>query len=190
MATSSEYNTPSGSGQDTPSPNRSPAAVRHTSSPRRYPIGAEYLGDGRTHFRVWAPATRSVDVVFDEGRIVALDAEPDGYFSGLVAAAVGSRYQFKLDSGDRPYPDPASRFQPDGPHGSSGVIDPSSFVWTDHAWPGVPIEGQVIYELHPGTFTREGSWASAERELAELAAIGITTLEIMPIGGFHGRRGG
>jgi maltooligosyltrehalose trehalohydrolase len=164
-------------------------SILRTSTPRRYPVGAEYLGDGRTHFRLWAPATRSVDVVFDDGRAVALGAEANGYFSGLVAAPVGSRYQFKLDSGDRPYPDPASRFQPDGPHGSSEVIDPFAFVWSDQSWPGIPIEGQVIYELHPGTFTREGSWTSAERELTELAAIGITTIEIMPIGDFHGRFG-
>jgi maltooligosyltrehalose trehalohydrolase len=93
------------------------------------------------------------------------------------------------DSGDRPYPDPASRFQPDGPTASSEVIDPLSFVWTDRSWPGITIEGQVIYELHVGTFTPEGTWGAAERELAELAAIGITTLEIMPIGDFHGEFG-
>ena len=112
---------------------------------------------------------------------VALDAEANGYFSGLVDAPVGSRYQFRLDSGDRPYPDPASRFQPDGPHGSSEVIDPPSFAWTDQSWPGIAIEGQVIYELHVGTFTREGTWAAAERELTELAAIGITMIEMMPV---------
>ena len=172
-----------------PGSKRSEPSILRTSIPRRFPVGAEYLGDGRTHFRVWAPATQSVDVEFDDGRSVALDAERDGYFSGLVAAAVGSRYQFKLDSGDRPYPDPASRFQPDGPHGFSEVIDPFSFVWSDQSWPGIPIEGQVIYELHPGTFTRDGSWASAERELTELAAIGVTTIEIMPIGDFDGRFG-
>jgi maltooligosyltrehalose trehalohydrolase len=159
---------------------------KHASTPRRYPVGAEYVGDGRTHFRVWAPATRSVDVVFDDGRAVPLEAGPHGYFSGLVEAAVGSRYQFQLASGDRPYPDPASRFQPDGPHASSEVIDPRPFAWTDQSWPGITIEGQVIYELHIGTFTREGTWAAAERELEELAAIGITTLEVMPIGDFHG----
>ncbi|MEO8258429.1 MAG: malto-oligosyltrehalose trehalohydrolase [Acidobacteriota bacterium] len=165
------------------------AQTTPAAPPRRYPVGAEYLGDGRTHFRVWAPATRTVSVAFDAGHTTALDAEGDGYFSGVIAAPIGSRYQFTLDSGDRPYPDPASRFQPDGPHGSSEVIDPLSFAWTDQSWAGVTIEGQVIYEMHLGTFTREGTWAAAERELTELAAIGVTTLELMPAADFPGRFG-
>jgi maltooligosyltrehalose trehalohydrolase len=157
--------------------------------PRRYPVGAEPAGDGRTHFRVWAPASRSAAVVFDDGRSVALDAESDGYFSGLIEADVGSQYQFQLDSCDRPVPDPASRFQPDGPHRSSEVIDPLAFRWTDTSWRGIALEGQVLYELHVGTFTREGTWAAAERELAELASIGVTTIEVMPVAEFPGRFG-
>jgi maltooligosyltrehalose trehalohydrolase len=155
---------------------------------RRFPVGAEYLGNGQTHIRVWAPASREATVV-SAGTSTPLAAENAGYFSGLVALTPGSRYQFQLTDGERLYPDPASRFQPDGPHGSSEVIDPAGFTWTDSAWPGVQIAGQVVYEMHVGTFTREGTWVAASRELAELARIGITLIEMMPVADFNGRFG-
>jgi maltooligosyltrehalose trehalohydrolase len=131
-----------------------------------------------------------VEVVFEDGRAVTpLDAEGTGYFSGVARhAGPGSRYRLRLDGADA-FPDPASRFQPDGPHGPSEVIDPDGFVWTDDAWRGVRLAGQVLYELHVGTFTREGTWAAAERELPELAACGITCLEVMPVADFPGRFG-
>jgi maltooligosyltrehalose trehalohydrolase len=94
-----------------------------------------------------------------------------------------------LDDGDRLYPDPASRFQPYGPHGPSQIIDPRTFQWTDGMWPGVHLEGQVIYEMHLGTFTQEGTWEAASHELAELAAVGIALIEIMPVADFVGRFG-
>ncbi|HSG39093.1 MAG TPA: malto-oligosyltrehalose trehalohydrolase, partial [Thermoanaerobaculia bacterium] len=87
------------------------------------------------------------------------------------------------------FPDPASRFQPEGPHGPSQVVDPSTFQWTDRDWRGVTREGQVIYEMHVGTFTPEGTWAAAARELPELADLGITVLELMPVAEFPGRFG-
>ena len=166
-------------------------AVAHKVSPyrRRRPIGAEPIGDGGTHVRVWAPVAQRVDVVLANGDVSSLEREPDGYFAGLVAASVGDRYQFRIDNSDRLYPDPASRFQPDGPHAASEIVDPSTFQWTDSEWPGVSLPGQVIYELHVGTFTREGTWAAATRELAELARIGITIVELMPIAEFDGRFG-
>src|SRR5262249_30957418 len=95
----------------------------------------------------------------------------------------GARY--RLDE----FPDPASRFQPDGPHGPSQVIDPFAFQWTDEAWKGVGLEGQILYEMHIGTFTKEGTWDAARGELRELAAAGITVLEIMPVADFPGRFG-
>ena len=99
---------------------------------RRIPVGAEVQPGGGVHFRVWAPRRRAVDVVFEEGIPPArLDAERDGYFSGLVRpAAAGARYKYRLD-GREAYPDPASRFQPEGPHGPSQVVDPAAFRWTD-----------------------------------------------------------
>ncbi|MFO0850012.1 MAG: malto-oligosyltrehalose trehalohydrolase [Gemmataceae bacterium] len=161
------------------------------SNARRLPVGAEVRPGGGVHFRVWAPARSRVEVVFDGhgGGPAPLEPEGNGYFSGLVRqASVGARYRYRLDGGEA-YPDPASRFQPDGPHGPSEVIDPAAFPWTDADWPGVKLEGQVLYELHVGTFTRYGTWAAAERELPELAACGITCLEVMPVAEFPGRFG-
>jgi len=119
---------------------------------------------------------------------LALTAEENGYFSAFdPAAAAGDRYGFLLDGDESPIPDPASRFQPEGPHGSSEIIDPAAYEWRDAAWRGVKLPGQVIYELHLGTLTPDGTWAAAARELPELAAAGITLLEIMPVAAFPGR---
>src|SRR6202043_2549400 len=116
--------------------------------------------------------------------------EAGGYFSAIVASArAGSLYQFKLDHDDYLYPDPASRFQPQGPHGPSQVVDPGQFSWTDREWRGVGLADQVIYEMHVGTFTREGTWEAAGRELPALADLGVTVLEVMPVAEFPGRFG-
>lgn len=154
---------------------------------RRYPIGAEVAADG-VHFRVWAPKRKRVEVVLDSGA-VELQREPCGHFSGAARkAGDGARYRYRLDGGDA-FPDPASRFQPEGPHGPSQVVDPARFPWTDSTWRGAQLEGQVIYEMHIGAFTREGTWAAAQRELAELASAGITTVEVMPVADFPGAFG-
>ena len=131
---------------------------------RRYAIGAELQPAGGTHFRVWAPGPKKVEVLLETGpgapAAVQLIPQADGYFAGLVPqAAKGTCYRFRLD-GAGPFPDPASRYQPDGPHGASQVVDPSGFAWSDCEWRGVGIEGQVIYEMHIGTFTKEGTTAS------------------------------
>jgi maltooligosyltrehalose trehalohydrolase len=129
-----------------------------------------------------------VEVVL-EGDSHALAAENDGYFSGAISTArAGLLYRYRLD-GAEAYPDPASRFQPEGPHGPSQVVDPGAYPWTPSEWRGVRLEGQVIYEMHIGTFTREGTWEAAARELGQLAATGITVLEIMPVADFAGRFG-
>jgi maltooligosyltrehalose trehalohydrolase len=155
---------------------------------RRLPVGAEYFGGGTTHLRVWAPAARHIAVVA-ASKEYALTGEGTGYFSASIDAEPGTRYQFRIDDSSKLYPDPASRFQPDGPHGPSEIVDPSAFAWTDARWVGVTLPGQVIYELHVGTFTREGTWAAAMRELEELARIGITVVEIMPVADFNGSFG-
>jgi maltooligosyltrehalose trehalohydrolase len=162
------------------------------SESRRHPVGAE-VRPGGVHFRVWAPRRKSVEVVFEQSggrnRIVPLSPEPGGYYSSLVPeAAAGALYRFRLDSGDS-FPDPASRFQPQGPHGPSEVIDAASFSWTDQRWRGLSLRGQVIYEMHIGTFTREGTFEAARRELPELAGLGITAVEVMPVADFPGRFG-
>src|SRR5438094_9222057 len=104
----------------------------HPSAPwRRLPVGAEVAPGGETvHFRVWAPRAKRVDVALQDGIRAALTAEPDGYFAGLAAARAGALYRYQLDGGAL-YPDPASRFQPDGPHGPPRVVGPAEFRWTD-----------------------------------------------------------
>ncbi len=154
---------------------------------RRLPVGAEVQPDGGVHFRVWAPASKAVAVDLNGIGEFPLSAETHGYWSGLVSAArAGMNYRYKLDAGA--FPDPASRFQPEGPHGASRIIDPT-FTWTDSEWRGVSPEGQVIYEMHVGTFSEEGTWAGAIRHLPRLAELGITLIEIMPVADFPGRYG-
>jgi maltooligosyltrehalose trehalohydrolase len=155
---------------------------------RRYPIGAEVSADG-VHFRIWAPQRTSVEVMVNAKSAHHLQREASGHFSGFVPAAkAGDLYRFRLDGGGA-FPDPASRFQPQGPHGDSQVVDPACFAWTDGEWRGAGLEGQVIYEMHIGTFTREGTWEAARRELPELAELGITVVEVMPVADFPGRFG-
>ena len=169
----------------TPSGSTAPS----TAIRRRLPIGVELI-DGRTaHARVWAPNARRVELVTQSGGRTALEAEQGGYFSGTIAASAGDRYQFKLGDDEKLYPDPASRFQPDGPHGPSAIVDPGAFRWTERGWRGGSRAGQVIYEIHLGTFTREGTWAAAASELRELARLGITLIEVMPVAEFEGRFG-
>lgn len=154
---------------------------------RRYPVGAE-ITPGGVNFRVWAPDRKSVAVVCDRGEH-PLAAEPDGYFSATVyGLTAGARYKFRLDGGDA-FNDPVSRSQPEGPHGPSEVVDPAAFRWTDSKWQGQKLAGTVLYELHVGTFTREGTFAAATRELPELAACGVNCLEVMPVAEFPGRFG-
>jgi maltooligosyltrehalose trehalohydrolase len=158
---------------------------------RRLPIGAEPVADG-VHFRVFAPKRKAVTVVFDGDRTpaVKLSADGDGYFAGLAKGAkAGDRYKFKLDAEDYLYPDPASRYQPDGPHGSSQVVDPTTFKWTDGNWTGVTAAGQVLYELHVGTFTKDGTFRSAIAGLDHLADVGVTCIELMPVPEFAGSFG-
>ena len=158
---------------------------------RRLPAGAEPGPEG-THFRVWAPDHDSISVVIESdggetGVHHALTGEQDGYFSGIVPdAGPGTRYRLRLPSG-RTVPDPASRYQPEGPHGPSVVIDPGGFHWTDSSWNGPGPERHVIYEMHVGTFTKQGTWAAASDQLPALADLGITIIELMPVAEFPGR---
>lgn len=157
---------------------------------RRLPVGAELTPKG-VHFRVWAPGHKNVEVLFHgNGAIepVEMTAEEDGYYSALCKnAGAGTLYRYRLN-GSEAYPDPASRYQPEGPHGPSCVVDPA-FDWTDQEWQGITREGQIIYEMHIGTYTREGSWAAAAEQLPVLAELGITVVEVMPLADFPGRFG-
>lgn len=159
-----------------------------TAGARRYPVGAEIQGDG-VSFRVWAPERRRVAVHFEQSiqDPVALQPERNGYFSAMTTAVpAGTHYRFRLDDDPMLYPDPASRFQPAGPHGPSQVVDPTAFSWSDDSWPGIATRGLVLYELHIGTFTAEGTWRAAAERLSDLADIGITAVEVMPVADFPG----
>ncbi|HYH78801.1 MAG TPA: hypothetical protein VEX86_03370, partial [Longimicrobium sp.] len=159
----------------------------------RLPFGAS-VADGGVDFRVWAPGHQTVDVVIygpDAEQVVPLRAEEgaeDGWFSGRVEGiGAGARYRYRLDGGDA-LPDPASRSQPDGVHDPSEVMDPSAFTWTDDGWTGVPREDLVIYELHVGTFTPEGTFDAAVGKLDQLVALGVSAIEPMPVASFPGDR--
>lgn len=158
-------------------------------SKRRLSGGVELLGSRTAEVRVWAPRCRRVEFVIDRGESHELTRGEDGMFERTVSGvSAGTRYWFRLD-GDRLRPDPVSRFQPDGPHGPSEVVDPDAFKWTDQAWAGVKPAGQVLYEMHVGTFTPQGTWTAAANELDALADLGITVIEMMPVGDFAGRFG-
>jgi maltooligosyltrehalose trehalohydrolase len=151
---------------------------------RRLPIGAE-VGQGGVHFRVWAPEHRRVTLAI-EGEELELEMQ-GGHCSRFVPGlAAGTRYRFRI--GDALVADPASRFQPEGPFGPSEVVDPTTFRWTDDAWRGIEPHRHVFYELHPGTFTPEGTWAAAGEHLGFLAELGVTTIELMPVAEFAGTR--
>lgn len=164
---------------------------------RKYPIGAELIGPNEVSFRVWAPKVRELDVALETSAAPNADrtfhpltAEGNGYFSGIINAGAEANYRFRVDgNAEHFYPDPASRYQPWGPHGSSRVVNPTAFAWTDANWRGRSLKGQVCYEMHVGTFTREGTWKAAAAQLEELARIGITVVEMMPIADFAGNFG-
>ncbi|HYE99985.1 MAG TPA: alpha-amylase family glycosyl hydrolase, partial [Planctomycetota bacterium] len=152
------------------------------------PPGAT-AGPRGTRFLVWAPFAKAVDVhlVAPEDRLVPLDPRPGGYFVAEVAGVgPGARYFFRLD-GAQDRPDPASRFQPEGVHGPSEVVDPA-FRWTDAGWKGLPLEAMVLYELHVGTFTEAGTFDAIIPRLPSLRELGITAVEIMPVAQFPGAR--
>jgi len=162
---------------------------------RRLPIGAEVQSGAGVHFRIWAPNCEKLDVVFErENEADALEPlelvpEGNGYFSGTaVSVGDGVLYRYRTGSGDC-YPDPASRFQPQGPHGPSQVVDPGQYAWHDHDWKGLRLEGQVFYELHLGTFTPEGTWNAAAEHLHRLVELGVTVIEVMPVAEFAGAFG-
>jgi len=161
--------------------------MKHSHS---MPFGAKVRSDGSVRFRLWAPKARLVDLCLENGeqdRLPLADSG-DGWFELITRhARAGSRYRFQID-GDAKVPDPASRFQPDDVHGASEVVDPRSFDWSDDAWRGRPWEEAVIYELHVGAFTPEGTFRGVEARLDYLHEFGVTAVELMPIADFPGRR--
>ena len=153
------------------------------------PFGAE-MGGGGTRFRLWAPACRSVRLELGKNapRVLAMTAEEGGWHAVRVeGVAAGTAYAFRLDNGAR-VPDPASRSNPWDVNEPSVVVDPRAFEWTDDAWSGRPWHEAVVYELHIGTFTAQGTFAAAVEKLDHLAQCGITAIEVMPLADFAGAR--
>ena len=151
------------------------------------PFGAELQADGRVSFRLWAPPHRELRIELD-GDTVAMQPVGEGWHELVTdRARAGTRYRFVLPDGLR-IPDPASRYQPEDVHGPSEVVDPAVYAWRDAGWSGRPWQEAVVYELHIGAFTPEGTFRAAIDKLDHLVALGVTAIEIMPIGDFPGRR--
>ena len=166
-----------------------PAGAQQFPSPYHIPLGANPLEDGRCEFRVWAPQRERVEVhvVAPNERRIVMEKRPNGYHEAVIDdCPEGTRYFFALDGGNE-RPDPASRHQPDGVHQASEVIG-RDFEWHDQGWTGVALEDYVIYELHVGTFTREGTFDAAIAHLDALKDLGITAIELLPIAQFPGSR--
>lgn len=157
----------------------------------RLDLGASPLDSVETCFRVWAPKVKNLSVRLiteDKSRVVRLLEEGDGYFAGTVdGIREGDRYFYLFDDGTE-RPDPASRFQPEGVHGPSQVVSPAGFPWADDGWKGISLDAYVIYELHVGTFTREGTFEAAIPRLDYLAELGVTAVELLPVAQFPGKR--
>ncbi|MCA1644355.1 MAG: malto-oligosyltrehalose trehalohydrolase [Chloroflexi bacterium] len=151
-------------------------------------MGATPTADG-VQFRVWAPAPARVEVeLADTGQLVAMDRDGDALWSAFVSSArPGTRYGYRLN-GQLSRPDPYSRSQPQGPHGPSAVVDPNAYRWHDHAWLGQGIQGLVIYQLHIGTATPEGTFDSLIAQLPRIKALGVSAIEPLPVTEFPGQR--
>ncbi len=152
-------------------------------------IGSRYLGNGQCQFTVWSPLSQQVDLhlVSPEDKLIPLQRSEQGYWQTTIAAEPGTLYFYRLNNEvDRP--DPASQSQPQGVHGASEVVDQGKFTWSDEQWQGVPLEDLVIYELHVGTFTAEGTFDAMIPRIPELLELGINAIEIMPIAQFPGDR--
>ncbi|MBW3658161.1 MAG: malto-oligosyltrehalose trehalohydrolase, partial [Actinobacteria bacterium] len=155
-------------------------------------LGADVRPDGRTSFLVWAPAAASVELLLEGREPVPMSGDGDGYHLAVTEdAPVGTRYRYRLRTeGEEPVEraDPASRHQPDGLHGPSAVDDPGAFDWTDDGWRPPLLRDQVLYELHVGTFTPDGTFDAIVPRLPDLRELGVTTIELMPVWQFPGAR--
>ncbi|HBB30394.1 MAG TPA: malto-oligosyltrehalose trehalohydrolase [Cyanobacteria bacterium UBA8803] len=152
-------------------------------------IGSRYLGDGKCEFRVWAPQRQSiaVHIVSPQDRSIPLEKDEWGYWQVTVSGIEpGTLYFYQLD-GTTDRPDPASNWQPKGVHGPSQVVD-HRFPWHDVAWQGIPLSEMIMYELHVGTFTPEGTFEAIIPRLPDLLELGVNALEIMPVAQFPGDR--
>jgi len=170
----------------------SDSSLVNGGSPSWKPTLGAWFDEKGAHFRVWSARAKSLELVWmPEGRseqFIPLDRASDGTYQGLLAEATpGDRYLFRID-GKATYPDPASRYQPEGVHGPSALVDARNFSWTDQSWCGISRDELVIYEVHVGTFSPRGTFAGVTERLAWLADLGVTAIELMPVADFPGER--
>jgi maltooligosyltrehalose trehalohydrolase len=152
------------------------------------PFGAQLLPNGETRFRLWAPDAKRVAVVLGAGEPLELSTAQDGWFERTAPVGAGTQYRFRIDD-EIDVPDPAARFAPEGLAGPNEIIDPNAFSWDETEWRGLPWHRAVLYEVHVGTFTPEGTYAAIVPRLPELAALGINMIELLPLATFPGSRG-
>jgi maltooligosyltrehalose trehalohydrolase len=160
------------------------------TDPRAHPLGATPLPGDRCRFLVFAPSARAVQVrlLSPTPRVVALERDDSGYHHAVAdGVKAGALFLYRLEHGVE-RPDPASRFQPQGVHGPSMVTDPGAFAWRDREWRGIPLSSYILYELHVGTYTPEGTFDAIIPRLDSLVELGVTALELMPVSQFPGRR--
>ncbi|HEY9825663.1 MAG TPA: malto-oligosyltrehalose trehalohydrolase [Stenomitos sp.] len=152
-------------------------------------IGAHHLGRNDYQFTVWAPFATQVTlkIVAPHPQLIPMQLTGQGYWQVITPVELQTRYVYVLD-GNLEHPDPASQYQPDGVHSASAIVDPTEFVWSDQNWTGFHWPDCIIYEIHVGTFTPEGTFAAVIPRLPRLKELGITALEIMPVAQFSGDR--
>ncbi|MDH4231667.1 MAG: malto-oligosyltrehalose trehalohydrolase [Nitrospirota bacterium] len=153
-------------------------------------IGSDYKGNGACDFAVWGPLCKSIslEIVHPQKKSVPMEMDDRGYWTaGVQGIFPGFRYFYRLDA-ERERPDPASHFQPEGVHGPSQIVDQNAFAWSDEQWKGIPLSDMIIYEIHVGTFTPEGTFDAVIPRLDELKDLGVNALEIMPVAQFPGER--
>ncbi|GAA4432330.1 malto-oligosyltrehalose trehalohydrolase [Ravibacter arvi] len=152
--------------------------------------GSYYRKNGSCLFRVWAPFSKqmTLHLVFPDEREIEMIPKPEGYFIAEVEKLPASTLYFYNPDGEADYPDPASQFQPKGVHGPSKVVDHHTFAWTDHEWKGIPLQELVLYELHVGTFTPEGTFEAIIPRLETLKSLGVNALELLPVAQFPENR--
>ncbi|OIH97204.1 malto-oligosyltrehalose trehalohydrolase [Curtobacterium sp. MCBA15_001] len=137
-------------------------------------------------YAVWAPTPERVRLVVDGTEYPLTRGDDDWWGTDAIVPVVGARYGFRIDDDDAIRPDPRSRFQPEGVHGPSEVVDPARFAWTDESWTGRPARGAVIYEMHVGTYTPEGTLDAAAQKLDHLVELGVEFVELLPVNGVNG----
>ena len=153
-------------------------------------VGAQYLGDGRCRFKVWAPEKKQVKLhlVHPVNRYFEMTADEQGYFTIEIEGVEDGVEYFYVPENKKDLPDPASHFQPKGVHGPSAVVNHQSYQWNDKGWAGIPFQDLILYELHVGTFSGEGTFEAVIPRLDDLVSVGITAVQIMPVAQFPGNR--